>query len=71
MPEHCLVGLLEQHDVGNPEAVGSRAAEAAAHTEVRGYDLDSPVKEAMALPKPRPPVHPPARPSAELPYLLS
>lgn len=34
---------------------------------VRGHGLDSPVKEAMALPKPRPPVHPPPRPGRGAP----
>lgn len=54
--------LLEQHDVGNPEAVGTEQQRLPPTEGVRGHGLDSPVKEAMALPKPRPPVHPPAPP---------
>lgn len=59
-------GLWQQHDVGSPGSRRESERRLPPHRGPRGYGLDSPVEEAMALPKPvrwSAPHRPPSRSS--------
>ena len=59
-------GLWQQHDVGSPGSHRESERRLPPHRGPRGYGLDSPGEEAMALPKPvrrSAPHRPPSRSS--------